>query len=68
MQRGTRFTYSIDTIKVAYAVLKQFTPRVTLISLHSCLKDGSNEYYMMHVNASIPIDDAIRPLQHAKSE
>ena len=43
-------------------MLKQFTQRITLISLHLCLKIGSIEACLMSINVSISIDDAIRPL------
>ena len=66
MQLDARFKHSIDTIKVTYATLKKFMQRITLISLHLHLKDGSTKICMMSINVSISIDDAIRSLQHAK--
>ena len=49
-------------------MLKQFTQFITLISSHLCINDSSAEVYMVSINVSISIDDAIWSRQHAKSE
>ena len=62
MQYDVQFKHSMRTINILHAVLKQFSQRATLISLHLCFKDGSTEVCMMTINVSISIDDIIRSL------
>ena len=62
MKLEALFVHAISTIKDTYTMIKQSTQRITLISLHSCLKDGSTEVYVLSLSLSISIDDAVRSL------